>query len=207
MTSTVKNTLQEACVQILSPRRRIDILRDAMEARSQKRPYTITFCGVNGVGKSTNLAKVSVFVCSHKYIYIKLFFMASYLLNFNVHFQLLQHSNQSMRLRLGGIATYLSVKLSKKTLISPVVTESVMEELGFVYRLKLSTYLLFICMLFLQRCYQHSVQNQITAVLIILSQFICNDTHNFLIKYYLLFLAWRQSLQAFRLTFRTNVCR
>ncbi|KAH9509272.1 hypothetical protein Btru_046647 [Bulinus truncatus] len=56
--STVKNTLQESCVQILSPRRRVDILRDAMEAKQQKRPFVITFCGVNGVGKSTNLAKV-----------------------------------------------------------------------------------------------------------------------------------------------------
>lgn len=56
--TTVRNTLQDACVQILSPRRRVDILRDAMEAKQQKRPYVITFCGVNGVGKSTNLAKV-----------------------------------------------------------------------------------------------------------------------------------------------------
>uniref|UniRef100_A0A0B7AIA1 SRP54-type proteins GTP-binding domain-containing protein n=2 Tax=Arion vulgaris TaxID=1028688 RepID=A0A0B7AIA1_9EUPU len=56
--STVKNTLYESCVQILSPRRRVDILRDAMEAKQQQRPYVITFCGVNGVGKSTNLAKV-----------------------------------------------------------------------------------------------------------------------------------------------------
>jgi len=56
--STVKQTLQEACVQILSPRRRVDILRDAMDAKQKKRPYVITFCGVNGVGKSTNLAKV-----------------------------------------------------------------------------------------------------------------------------------------------------
>ncbi|XP_041373706.1 signal recognition particle receptor subunit alpha-like [Gigantopelta aegis] len=58
ITSTVKNTLQESCVQLLSPRRRVDILRDAMEAKQQNRPYTVTFCGVNGVGKSTNLAKV-----------------------------------------------------------------------------------------------------------------------------------------------------
>ncbi|RUS77229.1 hypothetical protein EGW08_015004 [Elysia chlorotica] len=56
--STVKTTLTDACVQILSPRRRVDILRDAMDARQNKRPYVITFCGVNGVGKSTNLAKV-----------------------------------------------------------------------------------------------------------------------------------------------------
>jgi signal recognition particle receptor subunit alpha len=56
--STVKATLQEACVHILSPHRRVDILRDALEAHKHGRPYVITFCGVNGVGKSTNLAKV-----------------------------------------------------------------------------------------------------------------------------------------------------
>jgi Signal recognition particle GTPase len=57
--STVKTTLTEALVQILSPRRRVDILRDAMEAKKQARPYVMAFCGVNGVGKSTNLAKVN----------------------------------------------------------------------------------------------------------------------------------------------------
>lgn len=56
--STVKQTLNESCVQILSPKRRVDILRDAMECKQQKRPYCVTFCGVNGVGKSTNLAKI-----------------------------------------------------------------------------------------------------------------------------------------------------
>ena len=45
-------------MQILSPRRRIDILRDVMDAKKRGKPYSITFCGVNGVGKSTNLAKV-----------------------------------------------------------------------------------------------------------------------------------------------------
>ena len=56
--STVKTTLQESCVQILSPKRRIDILRDAMDSKQRGQPYCITFCGVNGVGKSTNLSKV-----------------------------------------------------------------------------------------------------------------------------------------------------
>lgn len=56
--NTVKTTLTESLVQILSPRRRVDILRDAMEAKSQGRPFVMAFCGVNGVGKSTNLAKV-----------------------------------------------------------------------------------------------------------------------------------------------------
>ncbi|XP_075232372.1 signal recognition particle receptor alpha [Lycorma delicatula] len=56
--STVKATLTDALVQILSPRRRVDILRDAVEARRQGRPFVMAFCGVNGVGKSTNLAKI-----------------------------------------------------------------------------------------------------------------------------------------------------
>ena len=59
MASTVKQALQDSLVQILQPKRRVDILRDVMEAQSQRRPFVITFCGVNGVGKSTNLAKVS----------------------------------------------------------------------------------------------------------------------------------------------------
>jgi len=48
----------ESLVQILSPKRRIDILRDAMMAKKNDKPYVMAFCGVNGVGKSTNLAKV-----------------------------------------------------------------------------------------------------------------------------------------------------
>lgn len=59
VTSTVKASLEESLVQILSPRRRVDILRDAMDAKKRGKPFSITFCGVNGVGKSTNLAKVT----------------------------------------------------------------------------------------------------------------------------------------------------
>lgn len=56
--TTVKATLNDALVRILSPKRRIDILRDCLEAKRKGRPYVMTFCGVNGVGKSTNLAKI-----------------------------------------------------------------------------------------------------------------------------------------------------
>ncbi|XP_050067108.1 signal recognition particle receptor subunit alpha homolog [Anopheles maculipalpis] len=56
--ATVKNTLTEALVQILSPKRRVDILRDCLEAKRAGRPFVMSFCGVNGVGKSTNLAKI-----------------------------------------------------------------------------------------------------------------------------------------------------
>uniref|UniRef100_A0A4W3H0R5 SRP receptor subunit alpha n=1 Tax=Callorhinchus milii TaxID=7868 RepID=A0A4W3H0R5_CALMI len=59
VTSTVKQALQDSLVQILQPKRRVDILRDVIEAQKQRRPFIITFCGVNGVGKSTNLAKIS----------------------------------------------------------------------------------------------------------------------------------------------------
>ena len=43
---TVKATLTESLVQILSPKRRVDILRDCMHAKAQGRPYVTAFCGV-----------------------------------------------------------------------------------------------------------------------------------------------------------------
>merc|ERR1719233_2290806 len=55
---TVKDALTQSLMKLLTPKRRIDILRDVLEARENKKPYVITFCGVNGVGKSTNLAKI-----------------------------------------------------------------------------------------------------------------------------------------------------
>lgn len=65
--STVKATLTDALVQILSPKRRIDILRDALEAKKGSKPYVITFCGVNGVGKSTNLAKICFWLIENNF--------------------------------------------------------------------------------------------------------------------------------------------
>ncbi|XP_043251321.1 signal recognition particle receptor subunit alpha homolog isoform X1 [Colletes gigas] len=67
VTNTVKATLTEALVQILSPKRRVDILRDAMEAKKNNRPYVMTFCGVNGVGKSTNLAKICFWLIENNF--------------------------------------------------------------------------------------------------------------------------------------------
>ena len=58
VSSTVRSTLEESLVQILSAGQQRDTLRDVTEARRRGRPYVITFCGVNGVGKSTNLAKI-----------------------------------------------------------------------------------------------------------------------------------------------------
>ncbi|XP_011338925.1 signal recognition particle receptor subunit alpha homolog isoform X2 [Ooceraea biroi] len=65
--NTVKATLTDALVQILSPKRRIDILRDAFEAKKNNRPYIMTFCGVNGVGKSTNLAKICFWLIENNF--------------------------------------------------------------------------------------------------------------------------------------------
>lgn len=65
--STVKSSLTDALVQILSPKRRVDILRDAFEAKKNSRPYVMAFCGVNGVGKSTNLAKICFWLIENNF--------------------------------------------------------------------------------------------------------------------------------------------
>eukprot|EP01117_Protostelium_nocturnum_P014559 TRINITY_DN5546_c0_g1_i1.p1 TRINITY_DN5546_c0_g1~~TRINITY_DN5546_c0_g1_i1.p1 ORF type:complete len:592 (+),score=198.60 TRINITY_DN5546_c0_g1_i1:32-1777(+) len=54
----IKTSLEAALIRILTPKKNIDILRDALDAKKQGRPYAVAFVGVNGVGKSTNLAKV-----------------------------------------------------------------------------------------------------------------------------------------------------
>jgi len=46
--AVVRDALSEAMTRILTPRRRVDILRDVQEARKQHKPYVIVFCGVNG---------------------------------------------------------------------------------------------------------------------------------------------------------------
>lgn len=55
----VKSTLKETLTNILTPKRKIDVLTEAAQCRERGEPYVLTFIGVNGVGKSTNLAKVA----------------------------------------------------------------------------------------------------------------------------------------------------
>lgn len=55
----VKNSLEESILRILSPNRNLNILRELQVKNDNKLPYVIVFCGVNGVGKSTNLAKIA----------------------------------------------------------------------------------------------------------------------------------------------------
>jgi len=63
---TVKDALTESLMKLLTPKRRVDVIRDVMDAKANKRPYVITFCGVNGVGKSTNLAKICFWLIENK---------------------------------------------------------------------------------------------------------------------------------------------
>lgn len=51
--------MKEALKKILTAKRKIDIIVEATKQREKLRPYVIVFVGVNGVGKSTNLAKVA----------------------------------------------------------------------------------------------------------------------------------------------------
>jgi len=64
---TVKDALNQSLFKLLTPKRRIDVLRDVMDAKENRRPYVITFCGVNGVGKSTNLAKICFWLIENKF--------------------------------------------------------------------------------------------------------------------------------------------
>nr|XP_010908801.1 signal recognition particle receptor subunit alpha [Elaeis guineensis] len=65
VSSTVQTAMEEALLRILTPKRSIDILRDVHAAKEQGKPYVIVFVGVNGVGKSTNLAKVAYWLLQH----------------------------------------------------------------------------------------------------------------------------------------------
>jgi len=62
----VIEALSEALTRILTPNKSIDVLRSALEAKEQGRPYVIVFIGVNGVGKSTSLSKVCHYLLQNK---------------------------------------------------------------------------------------------------------------------------------------------
>lgn len=56
---TVKAAMKDALRKILTPKRKIDLIVEVTKEREKLKPYVIVFVGVNGVGKSTNLAKVA----------------------------------------------------------------------------------------------------------------------------------------------------
>jgi signal recognition particle receptor subunit alpha len=67
VSSTVRKALDDALTRILTPRQSVDILADISAKRGSGRPYVITFCGVNGVGKSTSLAKTCFYLINNGY--------------------------------------------------------------------------------------------------------------------------------------------
>ena len=60
--TTAKNALIQSLQKILTPKKKIDILKGALDAKKRGEPYKIVFIGVNGVGKSTSLAKVGYYL-------------------------------------------------------------------------------------------------------------------------------------------------
>jgi signal recognition particle receptor subunit alpha len=66
LSSTVKSNLEDALRRILTPKTSTDLLHDISAAKAQGRPYTITFVGVNGVGKSTNLSKICFWLLQNR---------------------------------------------------------------------------------------------------------------------------------------------
>ncbi|KAJ1676900.1 hypothetical protein EV182_007284, partial [Spiromyces aspiralis] len=64
--SQVRQSMYKVLTRVLTPQTSIDILRGIGAARSEGRPYTVVFVGVNGVGKSTNLSKVCFWLLQNK---------------------------------------------------------------------------------------------------------------------------------------------
>ncbi|KAF8281813.1 putative signal recognition particle [Trypanosoma cruzi] len=55
----IEKAMTSALHRILQPKHEVNILRAVASAQSRKKPYSIVLCGVNGVGKSTTLAKIA----------------------------------------------------------------------------------------------------------------------------------------------------
>jgi signal recognition particle receptor subunit alpha len=65
VSATVRKALDEALTRILTPRQSVDILTDISAKSGSGGPYVICFCGVNGVGKSTSLAKICFYLINN----------------------------------------------------------------------------------------------------------------------------------------------
>jgi len=67
--TVVRDSLKQAIVRILTPTHSTDVLREAQDAKRRRgkgaKPYSIVFVGINGVGKSTSLAKVCYYLKQH----------------------------------------------------------------------------------------------------------------------------------------------
>lgn len=65
VTTTVRKALDEALTRVLTSRQTTDILSEIAAKKATGRPFVITYCGVNGVGKSTSLAKTCFYLLNH----------------------------------------------------------------------------------------------------------------------------------------------
>jgi len=62
----IKNALETSVTRMLTPRQSDDLIADIVNKQSETgSPFVIVFCGVNGVGKSTTLAKVCYYLQSY----------------------------------------------------------------------------------------------------------------------------------------------
>jgi len=64
VSSAVKKSLMDSMTRILTPSRSIDLIRDVAAHRKAHPdiPFSLVFMGCNGVGKSTNLAKIGSYL-------------------------------------------------------------------------------------------------------------------------------------------------
>ena len=62
MDETVQTALMNSIAKIMTPKRNIDVLKEALSAKQKGQVYSIAFIGVNGVGKSTSLSKMAYYL-------------------------------------------------------------------------------------------------------------------------------------------------
>lgn len=67
--TAVRQSLEKSINKLLLPSAQLDLLRNVISKRDslfgKRRPYVIVVCGINGVGKSTSLAKIAYFLKSN----------------------------------------------------------------------------------------------------------------------------------------------
>ena len=56
---TVKDSLRNVLLEILTPQEKVDFLGLAEKKRSLNEPFVVVFVGINGTGKTTSIAKVA----------------------------------------------------------------------------------------------------------------------------------------------------
>ncbi|MFX0072424.1 MAG: signal recognition particle-docking protein FtsY [Candidatus Hermodarchaeota archaeon] len=64
---TLFNTLKDIIIEILTPEKEIDLIKEIKAKNSQNLPYIIVFLGVNGTGKTTTMAKIAHYLKKSKF--------------------------------------------------------------------------------------------------------------------------------------------